>query len=48
MAATANDVDSFCLAFAIGAAIIAVFFGVASATRMRALLGGFHAISVAL
>jgi hypothetical protein len=48
MSTTTNDVGSFCLAFAISAAIIAVVFGVTSATGMGALLGSFHAILIAL
>jgi hypothetical protein len=48
MAATADDIGSFCFTFAIGAAIIAIFFRIAGATGMCALLHGFHAIRFAL
>ena len=42
-----DDIGGFRLPFAIRAAIIAVFLGVAVATRMGALLLGFHTLRVA-
>jgi hypothetical protein len=48
VAATTDDVRGLCLAFAIGAAIIAIFLGDALATGMSALLFVFHAHPLAL
>ena len=42
MATVTKDISGFRLPFAIRAAIIAVLLGVAAATRMGALLLGFH------
>jgi hypothetical protein len=43
MAATADNISSLCLAFAVRAAIIAVLLGETVATWVGALLLGFHA-----
>jgi hypothetical protein len=48
MATVTKDISGFRLPFAICAAIIAVLLGVAVATRMGALLLGFHTFGVAL